>query len=91
MLEFGREVALEIVFDDEDTEKIGIAAGAEDVPGKSGEAKGRDGRRMKEMEGVAPALGEERPEENGAAGKNDRGGAFGEDGEAEEETEEKEG
>ena len=33
MLEFGCEVALEIVLDDEDPEEIGIAAGAEDVPG----------------------------------------------------------
>jgi len=91
VLEFGGEEALEIVFDDEDAEKIGVAAGAEDVPGKSGEAKGRDGRRMKEAESVAPALGEERPEKDGAAGENDRGGAFGEDGEAEEEAEENEG
>jgi len=33
VLEFGREVALEIVFDDEDAKEIGIAVGAEDVPG----------------------------------------------------------
>src|SRR5260370_26398719 len=77
MLEFGSEVALEIVFDDEDAEKIGIAAGASDVPGKSGQAKGRDGRRMKEAEGVAPALGEERPEKDSACGENDRGGGLG--------------
>jgi len=30
VLEFGREVALEIVFDDEDAKEIGIAVGAED-------------------------------------------------------------
>ena len=36
VLEFGSKVALEIVLDDEDAEKIGVAAGAEDVPGKSG-------------------------------------------------------
>jgi len=34
---------------------------------------------MEEAEGVAPAFGEERPEENGAARENDGGGAFGED------------
>jgi len=90
VLEFGGEVALEIVFDDEDAEEVGVAAGAEDVPGESGEAEGREGGGMKEAEGVAPALGEERPEENGAAGEDDGGRAFGEDGEAEEETEEKE-
>src|SRR6266436_5486220 len=91
MLELGGEITLEIVFDDEDAEEIGIAAGAESVPGESGEAEGGECDGMKEAEGVAPALGEERPEENGAAGENDGGGAFGEDGEAEEETEEKEG
>src|SRR5260370_33990652 len=90
MVEFGSEVALEIVFDDEDAEKIGIAAGASDVPGKSGQAKGRDGRRMKEAEGVAPALGEERPEKDSACGENDRGGAFGEDRQGKEENAEKE-
>jgi hypothetical protein len=34
MLEFGSKEALEIVFDDEDSEEIGVAAGAEDVPGQ---------------------------------------------------------
>src|SRR5258708_3112849 len=87
VLEFGSKVALEIVLNDEDAEKIGIAAGAENVPGKCSEAKGRDGGGVKEAKGVAPALGEERPEENSAAGENDGGGTFGEDGEAEEETE----
>ena len=76
MLEFGSEVAFEIVLDDEDAEEIRIAAGAEDVPGKSGEAEGRDGGGMKEAEGVAPALGEERPEKNGAAHEDDASGAF---------------
>ena len=80
MLEFGGEVALEVVFDDEDAEEIGVTAGAKDVPGKSGEAEGGEGGGMEEAEGVAPALGEERPEKNGAAGENDGGGAFGEDG-----------
>ncbi len=45
---------------------------------------------MKEAKGVAPALGEERPEKNGAAGENDGGGTFGEYGQAKEETEKKE-
>ncbi len=91
MLEFGGEVALEIVFDDEDAEEIWIAAGAQYIPGKSGEAEGSDCDGMKEAEGVAPALGEERPEKYGAAGENDGYGAFCEDGEAEEETEENQG
>jgi len=79
VLEFRSKEALEIVLDDEDAEKIGIAAGAEDVPGKRGEAEGRDCRGVKEAEGIAPALGEERPEKNCAAGENDGGGSFGED------------
>jgi len=87
VLKFGGEVALEIVFDDENAEEIGVAAGAEDVPGEGGEAEGRDCGGVKEAGGVAPSLGEERPEENSAAGENDAGGAFGEYGETEEETE----
>jgi len=46
---------------------------------------------MKEAESVAPALGDERPEENGAAGENDSCGPLGEDGEPQEETEENKG
>src|SRR6266851_5969898 len=68
VLEFGGEVALEIVLDDEDAEEIGVAAGAKDVPGKTGEGKRHESGGMKEAEGVAPALGDERPEKNGAAG-----------------------
>ena len=80
MLEFGREVALEIVLDDKDAKEVGVAAGAEDVPGKSGYAERTDCGGMKEAEGFAPALSEKRPEKNGAAGKNDAGRAFCEDG-----------
>ncbi len=90
MLEFGGEEALEIVLDDEDAEEIGVTACTKNVPGKSGEAERRKSGGMEEAEGVAPAFGEERPEKDGAAGKNDGRGAFGEDGEAEEETEENE-
>src|SRR5713101_8075933 len=90
VLEFRGEVAFEIVLDYEDAEEIGIAAGAENVPGESGEAEGGERDGMKEAEGVAPALGEERPEKNGAAGENDGGGTFGEYGQAKEETEKKE-
>src|SRR5713226_1649329 len=88
VLEFGGEVAFEIVFDDEDAEEIGVAAGAQDVPGESGQAEGRECGGVKETQGVAPALGEERPKENGAATENDRCRALGEDGEAEKEAEE---
>ncbi len=69
MLEFGGEEAFEIVFDDEDAEEIWIAAGAEDVPGKRGQAEGGDGGWMKEAEGIAPTFREECPEEDGAAAR----------------------
>jgi len=62
VLEFGSEVALEIVLDDEDAEEIGVAAGAEDVPRECSEAERHESGGMKEAAGVAPALGEERPE-----------------------------
>ena len=90
MLEFGSEVALEIVLDDEDAEEVGVAAGTQDIPGEGGQAERGDGGGMKETEGVAPALREKRPGKNGASGKNDGGGSFCEDREAKEETEQKE-
>jgi hypothetical protein len=77
VLEFGSQVALEVVFDDEDAEEIGIASSTQDVPGRSSEAETSDGHRMKATETVPPTLGEGRPEENGAAGKNNCCGAFG--------------
>ena len=91
MLEFGGQKAFEVVFDDEDAEKIGIAAGAENVPGKRSGTKAGDGHGMKTAEGGGPALGGGGPKKNGAARKNQRGGAFGESGEAEEEAEQKGG
>src|ERR1700719_2209855 len=88
VLELGSEEAVEIVLDDEDAEEVGIAAGAEDVPGKSGEEEAGDGQGMKTAEGVAPAFCEDGPEKGRTAGENYCGGAFGESGQAEEETEE---
>ena len=76
MLEFWREIPLEIVFDDEDAKEVGVAAGAKDVPGKCSEAEGRDCCGMREAESVAPAFGEERPEKDGAAGENNGRRAF---------------
>jgi len=87
VLEFGSKEALEIVLDDEDAEKVGVAASAENVPRERGEEEGRNRSGVNEPEGVAPALGEERPEKNGAAAKNNGGGAFCKNGEAEEKTE----
>jgi hypothetical protein len=91
VLELGSEEAVEIVLDDEDAEEIGVAAGAEDVPGKSGEAEAGDGDGVKAAEGVAPAFGEDGPEKNGAAGENYCGGTFGESGETKEKAEEEGG
>lgn len=68
VLEFGSKEALEIVFDDENAEEVGIAMGAENVPGKSSEAEGGDGCGMKAAKSVAPAFGQGGPEENGGAG-----------------------
>jgi len=88
VVEFGGEVALEIVLDDEHAEKVGIAAGAEDVPGKSGEAEGDDGGGVKKTERVAPAFGEKRPEKNSAAAENHSGGTFGKNCQPEKKSEE---
>ena len=70
VLEFRSEVALEVVFDDEDAKEVWIAAGAEDVPRESGEAEGDDGDGVKEAENVAPLFGEQSPEKDGAAGED---------------------
>ena len=91
MVEFGREVAPEIVFDEEDAQEIGIAACAENVPGKCRQGERRGCERMKKAEGVAPAVCEERPEKDAASAQNYGHGTFGEDGGAEEESEKKEG
>src|SRR5260370_29410062 len=54
VLEFGGEVALEIMFDDEDAEEIGVTAGAEGVTGGGGEAeKTQSGGREKGGRGGA--------------------------------------
>ena len=91
MLELGSEEAVEIVFDDEDAEEVGVAAGAEDVPGKSSETEAGDGDGMKTAEGVSPAFSEDGPEKNSAAGEDDGRGTFGESGETKKQPEEKGG
>jgi len=88
VLEFGGEVTLEIVLDDEDAEEIGIAAGTQDVPGERGEAEAGNRDRMKTAEGVAPAPGDCRSQQYAATGKHDCGGALRERSEAEEEAKE---
>jgi len=82
VLELWREEAIEIVFDDKNAEEVGVAVGAENVPGKSGEAEAGNGDGVKTPEGVAPALGEGGPEKNGSAGEDEGCGTFGEGGEA---------
>src|SRR5271170_3749998 len=76
VLELRGEVALKIVLEDKDAEEIGIAAGAEDVPGERGETETGDGHGMKAAKGVAPASGRDGPEENGAAREKDGRRAF---------------
>src|SRR5258708_27811632 len=79
---------MDVVEDDEDAEERGVAAGAEEGLGRSGYA-GRGGCGwMRETEDIARALGENRRENAGAATKNYRSGAFGEDGKTERKTEE---
>ena len=70
MLEFRGEIALEIVFDDEDAEEIGIAVGAENVPGQGGHAERGDCGGMKKAEGIAPAFREQCPEKDGSSAEN---------------------
>jgi len=91
VLEFGGEVAFEIVLDDEDAEEIGIATGTKDVPGEGGKTEAGNGYRVEAAEGVTPASGECRPQQNATAGKNDGGGTLRERGEAEEKAEENQG
>ena len=88
MLELGREEAVEVVFDDEDAEEVGVAVGAEDVPREGGEAETGDGYGVKAAKGVAPAFGQERPEEYCSTGENYRCWTFGENGEAKKQPEE---
>jgi hypothetical protein len=88
MLEFWSEVAFEVVLDDKDAEELGIAVSAKYVPGEGGQAETGDGQRVKAAESVTPTSGQDGPEEYGAAGKNDGGGSFGEDGETEKKAEE---
>ena len=76
MLKFGREVAFEIVFDDEDAEEVGITARAEDVPGQGRGAERNDCDGMKQTKRIAPAFRDERPKKYSAAGENDRDWAF---------------
>src|ERR1700739_3994897 len=48
MLEFRSEVALEIVFDDENAKEIRVAACADDIPGQSRRTHSNDAHRMKQ-------------------------------------------
>src|SRR5262249_20590858 len=66
----------EVMLDDEDGQEVGIAAGADEIPGKSREQKERDRGRRGQPDGGAPAFGDQGPEENGPAGKNQRCRSF---------------
>jgi len=64
VLEFGSEEALEVVLNDEYAEEVGVATGAEDIPGQGSERKAGDGDGVKAAEGVAPAAGASSPQQN---------------------------
>ena len=85
MLEFGRQVALEIVLDDEDVEEVWIAPGTKNVPGQRGHAESNDRGGVKQAEGIAPAPGEKGPEKNHPPAEDNCRGAFGENREPEKE------
>ncbi len=71
--------------------KSGLRRAQRMYQGRAVSAEGREGGGMEQAKSVAPALCEERPEENSAAAEDDAGGAFGEDGEAKEKSEEHQG
>jgi len=83
---FGRQVALEIVLDDEDAEEVGTAPGAQDVPGRAVAKKRGERDGMKEPEGVAPALVKSAQKKTAAAHENDARRAFRENREPEKKT-----
>ena len=91
VLEFGCEVAPEVVLDEKNAEEVGITARAEDVPREGSEAEAEDGDGMKAPQGIAPALGADGPKKNRTARKDDCSRAFRKNGKAKEETEENEG
>jgi len=91
VLEFGGKETLEIVLDNEDAKKNGIAMRAKDVPGEGGETEADDGDRVKAAQSVAPAFAENCPEQYAACGKDQGGGTFSEGGEAKKDPEEEGG
>src|SRR5215472_1426537 len=63
VLKLRSQESLEIVFDDEDTQKIGIAACAADVPGQGSGAERGNGHGMKQSKRVVSSFCEHRGEE----------------------------
>ncbi len=61
MLKNRSEVALEIVFDEENMEEAGIFARAEHIPGKSDDSERENGEGMKHAKSAAEILGRNRP------------------------------
>src|SRR5450755_2188655 len=77
MLEDGGEKALDVVEEQERAQEIGIADGANDVPGQRDAKERGDAQGMSESEGGAPFPRRERPESDAATSKNDGRRAFG--------------
>src|SRR5580658_2401139 len=78
MLEDIRDISFEIVLKQKDSNKIGIAPRAEDVPGKGNDQERSDCDRMEHPERGAPVLRRERPNPNRASCQNNRRRTLGE-------------
>jgi len=77
VLELRSQIPLEIVLDDENPQKIRIAAGAANVPGQGGGTESHHGHRMKEPKRILSPFGQPSPEEHRAATQKNRGRTFG--------------
>ena len=87
VLEDWSQVALEIVLQDEDADKIGIAQRAQNVPGQRRHAEYGDDQWMQETKWRAPQAGERGPYQSRAARKDHGGWAFREHGSSEKKSE----
>src|SRR5436309_13635590 len=73
VLEFGREVTVEIVLVDEDARELRIAASAHNVPGQGGSRESGNAQRMQEPKRVVRALGDAGTEQQSAGAENNGG------------------
>jgi len=83
VLEDWSEVALKIMLEDKCVDEIGVAVGAEDVPGQGYDREGGDCRRMYQAECGAPLTSCQRPNSDGSSSEDNCCGAFSKCGESE--------